>query len=392
MSAAEEFFRSLREVFARNRDADWATIGLTLAAALSVGVGTSIWASRRRAHRAVERQIRAIAAGAGLSRDDLDLFSDIAREAKLPVPDVLTSRAGFERATAAALAAQPPTLRPPPGSLFARVHRVRRALGFLGLPPHQHLVSTRELVTGDLIAFADITAAVTEIDEATFAVDLPPPHTPAAGDVVAVGIVRPDDSRYIARVQVFATEPAAGGLQRVFFTHDEHPERQQHRQHVRVRVHGPVSIRFEQAESRRSIEGRRRLAGRDSDSPRDRDSLSDNGSPDGDRRSSAPTSRDDETSNLDPLTGTLTDVSAGGLALDLPAHRGREIRPGALVRCSFELGEDARFASMRAVVTAVESGASPLAQHLRLAFTDVNPGEQDRLAAALVRKQQRATP
>lgn len=359
MSAAEEFFQSLREVFARNRDVDWTTVGLVLAATVSVGAGASVWASRRRARRASERQIGAIAASAGLSEADLALLSRIARDAELPIADVLTSRPGFERATAAALASEPPTPRAAPGSLFARVHRVRRALGFFGLPPHQHLVSTRELVAGDLVAFGNTTAAIAEVDEAAFAVDLPPAHAPAAGQRVSLGIVRPDDSRYIARVQVVATERAPGGLQRVVFAHDEQPERQQHRQHVRVRVHAPVSLRFEHKVS--------------------------DGSTDTNVTSQAST-------DADTLTGTLTDVSAGGLALDLPAREGLTLRPGALVRCTFDLGDDARFDAMRAVVTAVEPGALPLLQHLRLAFTDVKQGEQDRLAAALVRKQQRANP
>ena len=78
MTAADEFFRSLREVFARNRDANWATVGLIAAAVVTAIAGASIFARRRRSRREMQARIDGIAATAGLRADDLSLVSRVA--------------------------------------------------------------------------------------------------------------------------------------------------------------------------------------------------------------------------------------------------------------------------------------------------------------------------
>lgn len=90
-----------------------------------------------------------------------------------------------------------------------------------------------------------------------------------------------------------------------------------------------------------------------------------------------------------PMTGTLVDASAGGLALDLPISGGRLISPGTHLRCSFLVGEGDSFQDLAAIVVATAPGPRPGVQHVRLSFTSLPGAEEDRLVAAVARRERR---
>jgi hypothetical protein len=83
------------------------------------------------------------------------------------------------------------------------------------------------------------------------------------------------------------------------------------------------------------------------------------------------------------LTGELVDVSAGGVAVDLPAEAILLPAIGSHVRCSFALGEGARFESLAALVLAVETVPGSGLRHLRASFVALTDAERDRLAAVV---------
>jgi hypothetical protein len=343
MTSVDEFFRSLREVFARNRQADWPRIGLMLGVAVVVTIALSAGLRHWRARRQDAAAIDAAATAARLTGTDLEYLKGIAAAAGLRVLEVMTSLAPFEHATAVALASEAPPLRPAEGSAFDRVRRLRKALGFSPLSPHLWLLSTRELVDGDRIGVGGASGQVVEVNEASFAVELPWSAAPVPGASIPLTIDRPDDARYLVRVRVLSVEPPAGASPsgRAFFAHDEQPDRQQHREYVRVRIQGTVTVIVEPAA---------------------------------------------------PMDGTLVDVSAGGVALDLPTPLAGPVRRGAQLRCSFTLGEGERFEALPALVVAAGAGPRAGEQHLRLSFTSLAGVVRDRLAAAVARHQLRAPP
>lgn len=356
MSAFDEFFAAAREAFGRNRDVDWPTVGLVLGAAILVAVVLAAGVRRWRTRRRVASEVAALAAAGDLDGDDLDLLRQSARAAGLPLLEVMTSLAPFEHATAEALSAETAVPRPTAGSEFERVRRLRKALGFATLSPHLWLLTTRELAVGDSLALGEAVGQVVEANEAAFAVDLPAGGLPTVGTVATLTIHRPADARYLARVRVLAVEalarpgegaaPPHSDLRRVFFAHDEQPRRQQQREHVRVPVHGTVAV-----------------------------TIADPG-PGG---RAAPRSM--------RVTGTLVDVSVGGLALDLPASADNPVRRGARIRCSFIVGEGQSFQDLGALVVAAIPGTIAGTQHLRASFTGLNQKQQDALAAAVAAQQ-----
>jgi len=369
MSAVDQFFQAVREVFAKNRDANWTEIGLLLAAAVVVTIGLSVGLGRWRSRRRVAGRIHAVANAAGLTEAELDHLKRMAAAVGLPALEVMSSLAPFEHATAAALASEVPPLRPGANSAFDQVRRLRKALGFSPLSPHLWLLTTRELVEGDPVAMGDATGRVVEVNEASFAVDLPLPAAPELGASAPLTIDRADDSRYLARVRLLAVEvpPGSGegaaagpAVRRLYFAHDEQPDRRQHREYVRVRVQGTVTVRSVEpatATADPSIGG-----GAEHPAP-------------------APT-----------MAGTLVDVSAGGLALDLPTSSGAALRRGARLRCSFTLGNGDTFPEVAALVVAAVAGPRAGVQHVRLSFTSLTEAARDRLAAAVTRHQRRPLP
>jgi hypothetical protein len=352
MTAVDQFFKSVRDVFAKNRDVHWTQIALALGAVVVVVIALSMWFGRWRSRRRMAARLDAVATAAGLTGADREYLNRIAGAAGLPVLEVMTSLAPFEHATAVALASDAPPLRPVATSAFERVRLLRKALGFAPLSPHLWLLSTRELVEGDPISLGGATGHVVAVNEASFAVDLPEAAVPALGASSRLAIDRADDARYLARVRLLAVEAPPGlpeggqagiAVHRAFFAHDEQPDRQQHREHVRVRAHGVVT-------------------------------MVDPGK--------GPTAT---------MTGALVDVSAGGLALELPVLPDGAVRRGARLRCSFTLGENDTFEDMETLVVAAAAGPRTGMQHLRLSFTGLPESARDRLVAAVARHELRAS-
>jgi len=362
----DQFLHSVQDSFAENRATNWARVGLYVLALVVISVAMSAWIRRRRHRRALAEQIQAVLSRAGLSNDDFADLTRIAAAGEVPVLEVMTRLAPFEHATATWLADEAPAIRPAPNSRFERVRRLRRALGFSPLSAHLWLLSTRELAAGDSVSTNGVHGHVVEVSEASFAFEWPVTAAFAEGATVSITIERPDDARYLARVQVLQSEemPAvttASGARvpgrRVFLSHDEKPERQQDREFIRVRVSAPIKIQVIDAPA-----------------------------PSGDARAAAPT-------RIGPVTllsGTMGDVSAGGLSLTLPALPARPVVRGSHVLCWFMLDEHATFEALAAVVVDARAVAIPRSQNLRLAFTALPETDRDRLAAAVARHQRTA--
>ena len=374
MKPVDQFLESVREGFSKNRTGDWTHIALLLLALVAVAIALSVWARRWRRRTGERQRIEAAVASAGLRPADRDFLTRIATTDGTTLLDVMLVLAAFERATARALRAETPVPRPAEGSVFERVGRLRKTLGFSPMPAHHWLLSTRELVAGDRIAVGGAAATIADVNEASLAVDLPPrtAHSQAPAAVVNLTIVRSDDSRYLARVRVLAHEPIPGAAtegsgapppRRVYFGHDEQPERQQNREHVRVRVQGPVAVRIVGPTKHH---------------------------PGHENAEHAPDDAAERDGLAGPLqAGTLADVSAGGLSLDLPIAADGPIPRGARVHCSFTLDASAAFEMLAAVVSDAGTGPGAGKQHLRASFTGLGEAERDRLAAAVTRLQRR---
>jgi len=388
MTAVDEFFSSVQGVFAENRATDWTRLGVLLAGAIVVTSSLTVWRAHRRSQQAMALEIAQVVESARLTAKEVEYLTKISAAAGLVVFDVMTRLPAFERATAAAIASLSPTWRPHEGSAFERIRQLRKILGFSPLPAHHWLGSTRELVNGDPVTLATVTTMVVAVNEASFAVDLPATVAPVQGAEVAMTLVRPEDSRYLTRVRVLAVEaiPAAeegagapgGGTRarRVFFAHDEQPERQQHRQHVRIRVQGPVTLHIQREHESAKGHSVRKKADREKETATQT------------RTETMEPSARSELTPFSHLTGTLVDVSAGGLSLDLHllAQEARRAVGGAgtHLRCSFALGAEATFENIAAHVVALETKPGARMQRMRLSF-HLTDAERDQLAAAVAR-------
>ena len=363
-SRVDEFLGSVREVFARNRSLDWMRIGLVVAAAVTLAVVLGFMLSRRRARRTEARRIQDLASGARLSRIDLDFLGRMAAEAGLPLFEVLGSLAAFERATAGAVAAKAPPLSPTDQALSERIRLLRKSLGFWPLPAHRWLLSTRELVPGDAITVLGATGQVVDVSEASISVELGHASNLALESTASASIVRPDDSMYLCHLPVLGFAPSSpggkGGPARVDFGHDEHPQRQQHREHVRVRVKADVTMIV----STPAPSGGSDRTG--SEAPADGRGLA---------AAAAPVK----------IAGQLIDLSAGGLSMELGSAKAPSLHRGTEVQCSFVLGSDEVFEDLPAIVAAAEPGPRSGVQHLRLAFGALSQGQRDRLASIVDR-------
>ena len=388
MTPVDQFMRSVRESFASNRAIDWTLMGPLVVLGIGLSIALSVWVGRFRARRQVASRVDAVSTSAGLSPADRTYLTSMAATAQLSVIAIMTDVTRFERATAEVLATVVPTLRPAEGSAFERVRRLRKALGFSPLPAHHWLISTRELTAGDSVALGSVRTQVAEVNEATFAIDLPATAVPGQGALSSLTIDRADDARYLARVRLLGVEllpvsagQASGGVpvRRAFFGHDEQPERQQHREHVRVRVQTAVKVRIIDPAKRAAAADTAVAAGV---GPR-------NAEPE----SHAATTPEITSAMAFPaesmIAGTMVDISAGGLSADLPVSPDGPIRKGAQVRCWFALDENEEFEALAAVVGAASIGPGPRAgvQHLRFSFVSLKEAERDRLASAVARRQ-----
>jgi hypothetical protein len=349
----------VQESFAENRSTNWGRVGFFIGVLVAVLVVTSAWLRRRRQRRAHAERIQGVLSRAGLSHDDFGDLTRIAAAGAVPVLEVMTGLGPFEHATAKWMADEAPAIRPAPNSRFERVRRLRRALGFSPLSAHLWLLSTRELSPGVSVSTGGAHGQVAEVNEASFAVEWPMSAVLVQGNEVAITIDRPDDARYLSRVQVLQVEavPAvatASGARpagrRTFFSHDENPERQQDREFIRLRINVPIKIQVADAP----------IAS-------------------GNTRAAAPA----------PVSGTTVDVSAGGLSLNVPLSPTRALMRGSRVRCWLTLDQHATFEGLVAVVVDARAAAGPRpgSQNLRLAFAALPEADRDRLAAAVARHQ-----
>jgi preprotein translocase subunit YajC len=366
MRPIDQFLSSVQESFAENRSTNWARLGLSILVLVAMSVAMSAWLRRRRRRRAHAAQIQAVLSRAGLSDGDFADLTRIAAAGEVPVLEVMTRLAPFEHATARWIADEAPAVRPSPNSRFERVRRLRRALGFSPLSAHLWLLSTRELATGDSVSTNGVHGHVAEVNEASFAFEWPVTAALAEGATVSITIERPDDARYLARVQVLQSEaiPAvdtATGARvpgsRVFFSHDENPERQQDREFSRLRIDAAIKIQVIDAPVAT-----------------------------GGARATVPA----PLGSAEPISGKMVDVSAGGLSLNVPVSPAGPVLRGSHVRCWFTLDEHATFEALIAVVVDARALAGSRSQNLRLAFTELAAGDRDRLAAAVARHQRTA--
>jgi hypothetical protein len=220
---------------------------------------------------------------------------------------------------------------------------LRKALGFSPLSAHLWLLSTRELVAGDSVSIGGITGHVAEVNEASFGVDWPEAANLVEGALSTVTIGRTDDARYRLRVRLLRVEAPSDGTtgsdgasagRRAFFAHDEQPERQQDREFSRLRANAAVRVQL--------IDPIKKEAA-------------------------------DPTFVTPPIAGIIVDVSAGGLALNLPVSPDGPIARDANVLCWFTLDSDTTFDAVAAVVVAAGAAAGPQPgeQHLRLWAMDL---------------------
>jgi PilZ domain-containing protein len=359
MKPIDQFLRSVQESFAENRSTNWARLGLSVLVLVGISMAMSAWLRRRRRRREHAGHIQAVLARAGLSNDDFADLTRIAAAGEVPVLDVMTRLAPFEHATAKWMADEAAVIRPAPNSRFERVRRLRRALGFSPLSAHLWLLSTRELATGDSISTNGVHGHVAEVNEASFAFEWPVTAALAEGATISITIERPDDARYLARVQVLQSEAKASVTtasgahapgRRVFFSHDENPERQQEREFSRLRIDAPIKIQ---------VVDEPVLTG-------------------GARAPRVP---------AEPASGKMIDVSAGGLSLNVPVSPAGPVLRGSHVHCWFTLDEHATFEALTAVVVDARAATGARSQNLRLAFTALAAADRDRLAAAVARHQ-----
>jgi hypothetical protein len=240
MKPVDSFFLGLREAFRPDDNAGGSlliVLVLTLAAAL-------LWLVRRRQRRVRTRveDLRRFIAAHHLTLDDVEMLEALATIAGERPLEVGTRLDVFERATAAALQDQRPTLTVRDNDVYARTRRLRQAFGFADLPSHLPLLTTRELAVGATIEIAGAPATVAEINEAFWSVSTRSNARTGAGAIFEAAVVRAHDARYLLTCRVLDAR-LVEGIQRLTLAHDESPAREQMREFVRVAGHGGVWFR-----------------------------------------------------------------------------------------------------------------------------------------------------
>lgn len=335
MRPVDSFFTGLRDAF---RPDDSAGRGLLIALALLLAAAL-LWLMqrRRRRLRARSEELRRFVDQHHLTVDDVEMLDALAGVAGERPLDVGTRIEVFERATAAMLHDQPPTLAVGNKDVFARTRRLREAFGFANLPGHFPLLTSRELAVGSSIEIAGASATVVEVSEAFWSVETRASARTGAGAIFEASVVRANDARYLVTCRVLDAR-FVDGSHRLTLAHDDSPVREQLRAFVRVGARGGVSFR-----------------------------------PAGKPGAPAP-----------ETTGTLVDVSLGGLAARIAAP----LAAGTVGTVAFAFA-DQRHEGIAATVldcraqpteTAAADGGRYL---LRLRFRRFPAGEEQRLAAAI---------
>lgn len=236
----DEFFQSLARAFARNRTA---LPGFLVAVVVlgAVGAAALTLAGLRRRRSARTRAL-AFARQRGLGGDDLELARSVARQASVDLLQFLTHLEIFERVTGEALR-RGARGRRPLSELEGGIHRVRRGLGFDGLPIHAPLLTTRELTPGGALEVEGQSGRIARVDEGSFEVTLPEPLAHKPGETVALTLAHGREARYGLRCALIAAGRAPGGDWQTVLAHDEAPQRIQMREYVRIPVKGSILLR-----------------------------------------------------------------------------------------------------------------------------------------------------
>jgi choline dehydrogenase-like flavoprotein len=353
MTPVDTFLRSVRTAFQPGEGIPtwiWPCIALAVPLAIALRRWSVLHARRRQDETAFARLLTA----QGLSTADGAVLLQLASRSSQPPLDVATRLDAFERATARALAGQPlPATAPPTpdgreatvsaddNDVFARVHRLRRALGFHVVPDHVPLSTTREFVPGMRVKLDDVPAIVVEVNEAWFAVEATDaalkPRAP--GTTAFVTFTRGHDARYVAHCALVSQETigAVGSFRKRFLLHDEKPQRHQLRAAVRVNAQGAVTLL---------------------------------------PREAAPTKVNRPTPAA--VEGTLIDISVGGFAAEAPVA----LAAGTALHASITWAGE----SYRELPAAVlKCDARGVRFHLRLEFRGLSTDDDARLSAAIAR-------
>ena len=231
----EDFFHSVSDAFARNRESsstlEWVLLLLALAVvALQV---FSIFQRRRGVHLEVET----LAQQRGITNDELELAFELARLASVPPMDFLTHPDVFERATVGPLNGSVETTVSG-DTLATTVRRIRHALHFDRLPSHAPLLTTRELSVGMALDCGEGHGQVLEVSERSFTVGFRPPLAPVSGETLTLTLRHAREATYELHCRVLR-----GHSTSIDFAHDELPKRVQLREYVRVDLYSPVTLK-----------------------------------------------------------------------------------------------------------------------------------------------------
>ena len=349
MSPVDSFLHSVRGAFAPSYDTAW--IGAVIVAAVTTGILLGRWRARLLRRRADVASFAAFVSEKRLSGAQSRLLAQLGARIGLPPLEVGAHLDAFERATAQMLASETPT--PASGmvrserdggdDVFARLHALRRALGFHVVPDHLALSTTRQLVPGTHLAVGAAGGEVMEVNEAWFGVIAGPDTTfPTGGPGGTLRITFTRDARYIIRCAVLAADPPHAP-RKLFLRHDEKPERHQLRAAVRVTAQGTVHLTS-------------RLGGEPE-----------------------PTVGESKS-----VAAELIDISVGGLA----ATASQPVKPGTALHVAITWDGDV-YAELPAAVRGCQE--KPGGRFIiRLEFRGLPAQEESRLAAAIARHSARA--
>lgn len=324
----DEFFRSMNQAFARNREAsasfEWVLLGLLVGIAAFVALG------RLRRWRGAALEVDAVARERGLSDGELALMRALARAAAVSPRELLTHPDVFEHATAKALSGSV-SLPVSSASLPLVLRRVRQALHFDRLPAHSPLLTTRELSPGTALDHGEHQAQVVEVDETCLRVRFRPPLELTVGATLNLTLRHAREATYELRCVVRQAHSTTAEL-----AHDEAPRRVQLRDYARVEVTAPVTL------SALSWPG--------------------------------------HALETRQAKGALRDLSAGGAQLVSPTSLPAGVRLALTFTLSGEL-----FSALEGVV--LSSSAEGEAALLRVEFTTLTNSARERLAQAVTRLQ-----
>ena len=341
MKSVDVFFLSLRDAFRPSPNQLAPFIGV-VGVFVSLGLGLTLVQRYRRRRDAAAGFARFVASRR-LDPASAALIERLARRARVDPMLVVTHVDVFERATADELGRHEPSAESGKAGVFHLIGDARRALGFHELAEHFPLFTTRELRAGMPIEVAGVPVSLVEVNEACFAIEVSAGAEPPLAKVGApsvVTLVHGQEARYAARCSLLARVTAPAN--RLVFAHDEHPARIQLRAAVRIPLTGSVELRRPASPS-----------------------------------ASAPASG---RGNELVATGTLRDISVGGIALDTKVR----IPVGSELGASFEIDGGACRDLAAWVLECVPRARGTF--RLRLQFRDLPPVDETTLAAAVARR------